>query len=281
MNGMTWNGAAPPALRGPRPAEAVRAVLRGTTLFVVTYFGIVFVLIFNLIERLVPLGVAHRITCLWGRICLWVCGVRLNRVGTPMKTGGAVVANHAGWIDIFTLLAADRVYFVAKSEVSGWPLIGWLSRQIGTVYIDRRRVSAKRQQERLHERLARGDRLCVFPEGTSTDGRRVLPFRTTLFSVFMTPELKPDLRVQPVSLVYHAPDGLPEEFYGWWGGMGLGRHLWHVFAMSSGGVVEVIHHPPLDAADFADRKELAAACEARVRDGVERGLDQRRQPAGG
>lgn len=269
MNGVTWNGAEPEPVRAPTPLETAGLVLRALALFLLTYFGIVFVVLFNLLERVWPLGMAHRLICLWGRICLWLCGLRVNAIGEPMKGGGAVVANHAGWLDIFTLLTADRVYFVSKAEVASWPLVGWLSRQIGTVYIDRRRTAAKRQQSQLHERLLAGDRLCFFPEGTSSDGRRVLPFRSTLFSAFMTPELRPDLQVQPVSIVYRPKPGLPASFYGWWGDTALGGHIRNVFALSHGAVVDVIHHPPLRAADFPDRKALSAACEKAVRDGVE------------
>ncbi|MSU90210.1 1-acyl-sn-glycerol-3-phosphate acyltransferase [Rhodobacteraceae bacterium 2CG4] len=269
---VTWNQAEPPPLRRPRAAERLRMALRLLALFAVTYAGIVFVVLFNLLERLAPLGVAHRITCLWGRICLSLCGVRVRRVGRPMTHRGAVVANHAGWIDIFALLAADRVYFVSKAEVAGWPLVGWLSRQIGTVYIDRRRTAARRQRDQLAERLLAGDRLAFFPEGTSSDGRRVLPFRSTIFAAFETPALRKALWVQPVTLVYHPAPDLPRSFYGWWGEMGLKEHLTAVFALSRGAEVEVIHHAPLRVDAYPDRKALARACEAAVRRGMEQAL---------
>ncbi|MHA3977252.1 lyso-ornithine lipid O-acyltransferase [Halovulum sp. GXIMD14794] len=269
---VTWNEAEPPEVRAPRGLEWLRLGLRALTLVVVTYFGIIFVVVFNLVERVLPLGISHRIICLWGWICLRLCGVKIRRVGEPMAHRGAVVANHTGWIDIFTLLAADRVYFVSKAEVSSWPLVGWLSRQIGTVFIDRRRTASARQRDQLSERLLRGDRLAFFPEGTSTDGRRVLPFRSTIFAAFETPELRRALWIQPVTLVYHPTDGLPRSFYGWWGDMGLKDHLTAVFALSRGAEVEVIHHAPLRVDDYFDRKELARACEAAVRSGMDAAL---------
>jgi len=269
---LTWNQAEPPETRQPRLTERLRMASRLLVLFTATYLGIVFVVLFNLIERLAPIGVAHRITCLWGWICLRLCGVRVRRVGTPMTQRGAVVANHAGWIDIFSLLAADRVYFVSKSEVASWPLVGWLSRQIGTVYIDRRRTAAKRQQAQLAERLLAGDRLAFFPEGTSSDGRRVLPFRSTIFAAFETPVLRKALWIQPVTLVYHPTPDLPRVFYGWWGEMSLKDHLTAVFALSHGAEVEVINHAPLRVDDYFDRKELARACEQAVRRGMDEAL---------
>ncbi|MEM9639917.1 MAG: lysophospholipid acyltransferase family protein [Pseudomonadota bacterium] len=269
---LTWTGPEPPEVRPPRWWERGLMVLRGTLLVVLTYFGMIFVVGFNLIERVWPLGIAHRIICLWGRIGLWLCGLRLRQSGTPMTRGGAIVVNHASWIDIFTLLSADQVYFISKADVARWPVVGVLSRQIGTLYIERTRSQAKRQEAQLRHRLEAGDRLCFFPEGTSTDGQRVLNFRSTLFAAFMAEDLKYHVQVQPVSVIYHPPDGLPPAFYGWWGSTGLGAHLSKVFALSRGGVVDVIHHAPLAAADFPDRKALAAACEVAVRRGVEDAL---------
>ncbi len=247
-------------------------VLRVATLVFMTYFLMIFVLIFKQIERYWKIGVEHQIVCFWGRLNLWLCGVRIRRVGTPMKQGGAIVANHVGWIDIFTLLAADRLFFVSKAEVRDWPVVGILSRQINPVYIERRRTAAKDQEAELKRRLARGDKLCFFPEGTSTDGLRVLPFRSSLFSVFHTEELRETLWVQPVTLIYKPRQGLPRGFYGWWGDMGLGSHLKAVFALSYRGEVEVIFHTPLSAAEFGDRKTLAAEAETRVRRGLDTAL---------
>lgn len=265
----TWNGAEPPDVPRLRFWQIAVVVIRAILLVSVTYFGMIFVLLFNFIERFRHLGISHAIICLWGRFGLWVCGLTLKTSGTPMEQGGAIVANHSSWIDIFTMLAADKVHFVAKAEVSRWPVIGILSRQIDPVYIDRRRTAAKEHLQQLQDRLLRGDRLCFFPEGTSTDGLQVIPFKSTLFNTFLTPEIHQTVWVQPVSVIYHPPVGLPRAFYGWWGDMAMGSHLKSVFGLSFGGVVETVFHPPLRAADFADRKALSSACEAAVRAGFE------------
>ncbi|CAN5805851.1 hypothetical protein BH23PSE1_BH23PSE1_03140 [soil metagenome] len=186
-----------------------------------------------------------------------------------MDLPGALVANHASWLDIVVLTRAARVFFVSKAEVAGWPVIGAIARAIGTVFIERRAVEARRQQEVLRARLLRGDRMCIFPEGTSTDGRRVLRFKTALFGVFFEPDLHETLWVQPVSMIYRAPEGLPKAAYGWWGKMDFGAHLAAILAHSTGGSVEVVFHPPLKASDFADRKALADRAGALVREGFE------------
>jgi 1-acyl-sn-glycerol-3-phosphate acyltransferase len=265
----TWDAADPPPLPRPTPAQRLRLVLRATALVAATYGLMPLVLLFNLTDGRLTRGAAQTVICLWGRICLRLCGVRLRRHGQPMPHAGAVVSNHAGWIDIFTHLAADRVHFVSKAEVARWPVVGILSRQIDPVYIERRRTGARLHEAQLRERLALGQRLCVFPEGTSSDGLRVLPFRSTLFAALITDGLA-DMWVQPVSLVYHPRPGLPASFYGWWGSMDFGPHVLAVLALSSGGIVDVVHHPALRVADFADRKALARACEQAVRDGMAR-----------
>jgi len=210
-------------------------------------------------------GLAPRVLQLWARGVLALLGLRLRRRGAPMAHPGAIVANHSSWLDIVVLQSAAPVVFVAKSEVAGWPVIGRIVRAIGTVLIERRPTEAARQSAALHARLARGDQLAFFPEGTSTDGSRVLPFKSALFGVFFAPDLKDALRIQPVTIAYRAPPELPPAFYGWWGDMAFGAHLATVLALSRGGVVDVTFHPPLRAADYPDRKALADAAGTAVR----------------
>jgi lyso-ornithine lipid O-acyltransferase len=246
----------------------LRVIWRGTLLGVVTYASLLLLLVMRLIEW--PLfGQARPVT---PYITQFVCKsafviLRLPLVvrGRPMRGVGAIVANHSSWLDVFTLNAADRVYFVAKSEVAGWPGIGWLARATGTVFIRRRAVDAKRQQQTLERRLHAGHRLLFFPEGTSSDAMRILPFKSTLFGAFTSYHLKDDLCVQPVTVVYHAPQGHDPRHYGWWGDMDFAPHLVLTLAARVQGRVEVVFHDPLHVARFADRKALAAACEAAVR----------------
>jgi 1-acyl-sn-glycerol-3-phosphate acyltransferase len=184
-----------------------------------------------------------------------------------MHHRGAVVANHASWLDIFVLNACDRVYFVSKSEVASWPLIGWLARATGTVFIARNAAEAKVQKHVFEDRLQSGHRLLFFPEGTSTDSLRVLPFKSTLFAAFFADDMKDVMNIQPVSLRYTAPKGEDARLYGWWANMEFAGHLARILSRPRQGRVEVTYHKPLVVADFADRKALAAACEALIRSG--------------
>ena len=252
------------------PMGWARVVLRVVPMLLVILGGLVVLLLLRLIER--PLFGMKRpitpyITQFVCKSALFIMGLRLIVTGDRMQQKGAVVSNHASWLDIFTLNAAKRIYFVAKSEVAGWPLIGWLARATGTVFIARRTRDAKIHLQIFEDRLKAGHKLLFFPEGTSTDGLRVIPFKSTLFQAFFVPELRDIMHIQPVTVNYTAPKGEEDRFYGWWGDMELAPHLLKTLSVRRNGSVEVIYHPPVRVADFDGRKALAKYCEDAVRSG--------------
>lgn len=249
----------------------LRVVLRGVVLGLLVYLGLLLLLLVRLVER--PLFGLARPWTPW--ITRAVCHAAFPILsmgyvvhGRPMAGRGAIVANHSSWLDIFALNAAQSLYFVAKSEVAGWAGIGWLGRATGTVFIARKGTEARAQQKVFEDRLRAGHRLAFFPEGTSTDGQRVLPFKSTLFAAFYSHGLDHIMQIQPVSLRYHAPEGRDVRFYGWWGDMDFAGHLIQVLACRRPGRVEVTFHDPVPVDGFADRKQLAAHCEAVVRAGL-------------
>ncbi len=257
--------APPPPIRA---AGWLRALTRGLVLGSVVYLGLLILLVLRLIEA--PLFSPRRpltpfVTQLVCRAAFPILRLRISVTGTPMTQRGAIVANHSSWLDIFALNAAQRITFVSKSEVAGWPGIGWLARATGTVFITRKGTEAKRQQEIFEERLRIGDQLLFFPEGTSSDAIRVLPFKSALFQAFYTQELDRILHIQPVTVIYHAPKGQDARFYGWWGDMDFAPHLLITLAARRQGRVEIIFHAPLAVDHYAGRKALAAACEAIIR----------------
>lgn len=266
---MTWHSDAPPPEVARARGHRRRVIWRGMRIAAVIGAGVLLTLLLRGPERAL-----HGLERPWtqpvtvyvmGRVFA-ILGLALAVEGTPMTGPGAVVANHVSWLDIFALNARKRVYFVAKSEVSGWPGIGFLARLVGTVFIRRDPREAKAQTEVLAARLGAGHRLLFFPEGSSTDGLRVLPFKSTLFQALRG--LGEGVRVQPVTLIYEAPEGQDARFYGWWGDMELGAHLGQVLGAARQGRVRIICHAPLDVAGFPDRKALALACEEAVRAGM-------------
>lgn len=204
-----------------------------------------------------------------------------------------VVANHVSYLDVIVLGALIPGTFVAKSEVGDWPGFGLLARLGETVFVTRKRMATGAARAALHERLTRGDPLVLFPEGTSNDGNRVLPFKSALFAVADAdpgpgPGPKRDrqsktdtdpLVIQPVSLAYTRVNGLPigrawRPLYAWYGDMALMPHLLAVLGFGATRV-EVVFHPPVRRSDFPSRKALAVACQTLVAKGVEEALTGR------
>tara|TARA_B110000467_G_C18202072_1_gene412392 strand:- start:14 stop:829 length:816 start_codon:yes stop_codon:yes gene_type:complete len=245
----------------------MRVLLRGLMMGTYIFGGLVTLLLVRLIEK--PIYRAKRpftpkITQSVCRFAFWVLGMRLEVIGTPMQGGGAAVANHTSWLDIFALNAFDDIYFVAKSEVSNWPVIGWLARATGTQFIVRDRTQALSHTHMLQTRLRHGHRLLFFPEGTSTDGRRVLPFKPTLFQSLLAPDIGDKIFIQAITLVFHAPVGQDPRFYGWWGDSNLTTHLIKALAIKQHGSVQVVYHDAVASNTFSDRKAMARHLEAQV-----------------
>ncbi len=202
--------------------------------------------------------------------------VRLHGRLLDEEAGGPVlyVSNHSSYLDIPVLGSVIRGSFVAKSEVNGWFFIGTLARLQNTVFVERKASRASLQRDGLRERLEKGDSLVLFPEGTSSDGHRTLPFKSSLFSIVDKPlENGSFVRVQPVSIVATEVGGLPmgrawRPYYAWYGDMTLIKHVWEVFKIGAF-TVDVIFHPAVTIQDFGNRKLLAAYCQQAVASGVD------------
>lgn len=267
----TWRDGTPPAMTAPNgPRAWLRIARRGGAALLVLLAGVLVILPLRGAERLVhgsrrPWTGPHvQMVC---RLMLRCMGIGWRRVGTPMRGPGAVVANHSSWLDILVLNAATPVFFVSKAEVATWPGINILTRVTNTHFVVRDPRLAQVQAREFVERVRAGHRMLFFPEGTSTDGRRVLPFKPTLFQGFLDPALPQELAIQPVSASYRAPDGADPRFYGWWGDMDLGPHLLAVLAAPAQGRATVVLHDPIPVAGQT-RKTLAQACEQAVRQGL-------------
>ena len=263
---MTWNEADPPALAPATPAQTLRGGVRVVGVVSLTVLALGLFLPGKWLRRRVSRRVSYHfeVARIWSRTMLALMGVRLEVVGAPMEGGGVIAANHASWADILALRACRTVNFVSKAEVRGWPAVGWIADQCETVFIERRRTATRAQQGVLKARIEDGEALCIFPEGTSTDGRRVLPFKSSLLSFLFEDGLR-ETPVQGATVNWVAPPGQPEEFFGWWGGMPFEGHIWDVVCRSRGGRVEVVFHEPVRPADIGDRKLLAQTLESQVR----------------
>lgn len=207
-------------------------------------------------------------------------GIRVTTRGVP-HAGGAclIVANHTSWLDIPIIASLQPCSFVAKSEVAGWPFFGTLARLQRTVFVEReRRTRTAHSRNEIHARIAAGDKLVLFPEGTSSDGNRVLSFKSALMSVAQLTvvngedDREDDIAVQPMSIAYTRLYGMPmgryfRPYFAWYGDMELFPHLWEAFMT---GPIEVVveYHKPVTIREIGNRKALAAYCEESCRRGV-------------
>jgi 1-acyl-sn-glycerol-3-phosphate acyltransferase len=179
------------------------------------------------------------------------------------------ISNHSSWLDVPVLGGSLDACFVSKNEVGRWPLVGTVARLGRTVFISRQRHATRRERDLMRERLAAGDNLVLFPEGTTSDGSRVMPFRSAFFAIAEGED--PPL-IQPVSVVYDRLGGLPtgrasRPVFAWYGDMDMASHFWR-FAQHRGLRVSVLLHPPVDPARFASRKALSHAVWQAVADGA-------------
>lgn len=216
----------------------------------------------------------RRLTRLWHRGCCRVAGLRIRVVGLSERTQPTLfVANHVSYLDIPVLGSLVDAGFIAKREVAGWPLIGLIARIGRTVFVERRAAHATAQHSQIAARLGARENLVLFAEGTSSDGGRVLPFKSALFAAVERPPPGLAVRVQPVTIVYaRLRGGLPIDYalrslYAWYGDMELVPHLWAALGLPGVEVV-VRFHPSVPAAEFESRKALALHAQRQVADGL-------------
>lgn len=217
---------------------------------------------------------SYIIPSLWQRVICRIFGIRIIVEGTPLRHRQTLyVANHISYLDIPVLGSTLRATFISKQEVSGWPVFGALARLQQTVFISRSRATIQREKNALSSLIAEGKNLILFPEGTSTDGRDVAPFKSSLFSMALEDNQRP-IMVQPITQRLESVDGKSandqtvRDLYAWYGDMTMPPHL-KGFARSRGAVIRIIFHPPVDPRDFEDRKTLAETCEKAVRSGLQ------------
>jgi 1-acyl-sn-glycerol-3-phosphate acyltransferase len=214
----------------------------------------------------------------WGRFAR-VLGLDVRVVGElASKAAGRpviFVSNHSSWVDVPVVGGVLTGSFVSKSDIADWPIIrtiAWLGR---TIFVSRQRGSTARERDAMQAVLARGDNLILFPEGTSSDGSRVLPFRSSFFAVaegMFTDDPARRPLIQPVSVVYDRLNGLPagrssRPVFAWYGDMDIASHFWRM-TQHLDMRVTVLLHAPLDPATFPDRKSLSQAVWQTVADGA-------------
>jgi 1-acyl-sn-glycerol-3-phosphate acyltransferase len=217
----------------------------------------------------------RRIPVLYHRFLLRLLGIRMRRTGAPVETRPLlIVANHSSWLDISIITAQAPVVFVAKSEIARWPFFGLLAKLQRTVFVERdRRQKTGEVNAQIAQRLAEGDPVLLFGEGTAGDGNRVLPFRTALIGAARDALAAAgdagEIFIQPLSIAYVSQQGIPVGRYlrprvAWYGKM---RLVGHIGALVRSGAVDVsvAWGEPVTYNAATDRKALARQLESSIR----------------
>lgn len=214
----------------------------------------------------------HALPVWFHRIILTLFNVRVVERGTPPSDAPTiVVSNHVSWLDIPVIGSLHPLSFIAKSEVEGWPVIGLFARLQRSVFIDRQRRKATVEvNDALAHRLVKGEALVLFAEGTTSDGNRLLPFRSSLVGAAQTALMHDSVErvfLQPLAIAYTSRNGLPvtrreRPFIAWYGDMDLGPHL-KLFIRGIPLDVVVTWGEPIPF--NGSRKQATAFAEAEVR----------------
>ncbi len=257
-----------PALSPPIAVLRAAVLVTGMVLFTVACMPVQMLLL-----KLAPRA-ARSFPVFYHRSVCKLFGVHVRIIGTPATDEGVLLlANHTSWLDIILLSAITPLSFVAKSEIAGWPVFGTLARLQRTVFVAReRRNQTGAVADQIGTRLAAGDCLVLFPEGTSYDGNSVLPFKSALLGA--AEARRADGRhvaVQPVSIAYVGCQGMPmgreiRPFYAWFGDMEMVPHLWE--ALKTGPLDVTVQFHSTATLDQMNRKELAARAQAQVAAGL-------------
>jgi len=238
-----------------------KANILGKILFVMRLISLVIILFICL-----PLYYIWRLLRLsnpWPRLflratALWV-GARVYRKGIPLKRDVFYVANHLSWLDIPVLGGRSGAAFVAQDGIASWPFIGWLCRLNNTIFVSREnRMAIANQINHVREALEESWAVTIFPEGTTTDGSELLPFKSPLLATLDPPP--PGILVQPIFIDY----GDYAKKIAWVGDESAPANAWRIFTGIKSFKVTIHFLDPFDPRDFQGRKAIAAECRARI-----------------
>ncbi|MAZ76872.1 MAG: 1-acyl-sn-glycerol-3-phosphate acyltransferase [Micavibrio sp.] len=211
---------------------------------------------------------------LFHRSLCFVFGIKV-RIQGEIKANQQVVyvGNHLSYLDIILMGSFLRANFVSKDDVKGWPLLGLLATLSHTLFISRTPAKALKSIEQMKKALNQKRSLIVFPEGTSSTGQEVQPFKSSFFDIFLKNDVKESLLVQPFTIGLIKTDNKAVQndkdydLYAWYGDMGLQPHIW-ALGKSKGAQLIVRFHPPKAAKEYENRKTLSIECYEQVSRGL-------------
>jgi 1-acyl-sn-glycerol-3-phosphate acyltransferase len=254
------NGMRMPGLNNmdDHPVNMLLSVFRGGRLVLHLFYGMALAAIYPYPSQ----AVQRRILKFWSRQLLTILNIGIRIEGEQLERGESgcmMVANHVSWLDMFVMNAIHPSQFIAKSEVRNWPVIGWLSRRSGTIFIERAlRQNASRINRHISLLLKQGACIGLFPEGTTTDGNQVGHFHSALIQ----PAIDAGARLWPIALRYQSNDGKLSSIAPFTGDTTLVQSIWQI--LRSPHLIAIMVFTPALTADNENRRALARTAQAAI-----------------
>lgn len=215
---------------------------------------------------------AYILPRLWHKGMCAIVGLKVEVRGTPVHNKQLVyIANHISYLDIPAVGSVVKASFIGKDDIAGWPIVGHLAKAQQTAFISRNAKNAKKVANALDVMVAEGKSLILFPEGTSTTGETMLPFKSSLFAICQ-PKNMPPIAIQPFIIELIDVEGKPitpasRDYYAWYGDMEFAPHIW-IFMQTKGATVRLTFLDVITPTEGQDRKELCKMVEQQISSGL-------------
>jgi 1-acyl-sn-glycerol-3-phosphate acyltransferase len=233
-------------------------------IFVLFSFPLIFMAL--ILGKIIPFF-GKWLPVIFHKLLLWLLSINVEYEGNYQRAKDCnfFVSNHLSYLDIPILGSIFPLRFVAKSEVEFWPVFGFLSKLARTIFIKRERSDSITQKSKIFDLLSSGDKVCIFPEGTTSDGNRVLDFKSSSFSALENQ----NFLIQPVVICYSDLNGIPinrwlRPVIAWYGDMDLKPHILKLVTLRSI-KIKLIFIDPVCSTHFASRKNLSNYLEEKFK----------------
>ena len=228
--------------------------------FIIFIFLTIFLIFLKIFLQIFTKKVSQKIVQIFHKLVLWLVNINVEVIGNKNINNEPTlfVSNHLSYLDIPVLGSTLNGRFIAKEEISKWPVIGYLSKVGNTIFINRNLRFLKTNKSIIFDYISRGDNIILFPEGTTSDGIRVIRFKSSL----LTSLEKKNILIQPIVVKYKSINGMPlnrwlKPIIAWYGDMDLKPHLVNILKLFSI-KAKIIFLPTLNGRDFTNRKDMTS-----------------------
>jgi len=235
--------------------------------FVLSMIAFLLLIFFSILFGKIIPPIAKWSPVFFHKILLWLLSVKVEIVGETdqVKKSNLFISNHLSYLDIPILGSKFPLRFVAKSEVESWLIFGFLAKQARSIFIRRKKIDSLNQKNIILNVISRKEKVLIFPEGTTSDGNRVLKFKSNSFSSVENQ----NFIIQPMVIVYSDLNGIPinrwlRPMIAWYGDMDLKPHLSTLVGLMSI-KAKLIYLKPVNTKNFENRKDLSNYLEDRIR----------------